>query len=195
MALGSARLMLRTTTGFIVRISSTRREQPLIGLAIGHRHAGVARALDAAVERDAFVIAPQVLLRGENLERLVFLLPHLVDLQDEVGLVVAHFRLVRLEQKHRRRRIFVLGARLVTHGLRHHARFLREMRGVGMIEIVRVFQRVAEHEGRIELAIDVDHAVEMLLVELERIVAAIEELDLGAEQSWRRARPRPCGRP
>ena len=32
------------------------------------------------------------------------------------------------------------------------------------------------------LAVDVDHAVEMLLVELQRIVAAIEELDLGAEQ-------------
>ena len=56
------------------------------------------------------------------------------------------------------------------------------MRGVGMIEIVGVFQRVAEHEGRIELAVDVDRAVEMLLVELERIVAAVEELDLGAEQ-------------
>ena len=32
------------------------------------------------------------------------------------------------------------------------------------------------------LAIDVDHAVEMPLVEFERIVAAVEELDLGAEQ-------------
>ena len=123
-----------------------------------------------------------MLLRGEDLERLVFLLPHLVDLEDEVGLVVAHFRLVRLEQEHRRRRIFVFGARLVAHGLRHHAGFLREMRGVGMIEIVGVLERVGEHEGRIGLAIDVDHAVEMLLGELERIVAAIEELDLGAEQ-------------
>ena len=32
------------------------------------------------------------------------------------------------------------------------------------------------------LAVDVDHAVEVPLVELERIVAAVEELDLGAEQ-------------
>ena len=152
-----------------------RREQPLIGLAIGHRHAGVARALHAAVERDAFVIGPQVLLRGQDLEGFVFLLPHFVDLEDQVGLVVAHLRLMRFEQEHRRRRIFVLRARLVAHGLRHHARLLREMRGVGVIEIIRVLERVAEHEGRIELAVDVDHAVEVPLVELERIVVKEEE--------------------
>ena len=34
----------------------------------------------------------------------------------------------------------------------------------------------------IELAVDVDHAVEMLVVEFERIVAAVEELDVCAEQ-------------
>ena len=44
-ALGSARLMLRTTTGFMrSQLRSTRREQRLIGLAVGHRHAGVARS-------------------------------------------------------------------------------------------------------------------------------------------------------
>lgn len=55
------------------------------------------------------------------------------------------------------------------------------MRRVGMVEIVGVFQRVRQHEARIELAVDVDHAVEMRLGELQRIVAAVEELDLGAE--------------
>ncbi len=60
------------------------------------------------------------------------------------------------------------------------------MRGVGMIEIVRVLQRMRQHEGRIFLAVDVDHAVEVLVVELERIVAAVEEFDLGA-QKLRRA--------
>jgi len=33
---------------------------------------------------------------------------------------------------------------------------------------------VAEHERRIELAVDIDRAVEMLLVEFQRIVAAID---------------------
>ena len=124
-----------------------------------------------------------MLLRGQNLERFVFLLPHLVDLENEVGFVVAHFRLVRLEQEQRRRRIFVLGVRLMAHGLRHHARLLCEMRGAGMVEIIRVLERVGEHEGRIGLAIDVDHAVVMLLGQIERVVAAVEELDLGAEQA------------
>jgi hypothetical protein len=70
---------------------------------------------------------------------------------------------------------------LVAHRLRHHARLLREMSGVGMVEIIRIFQRVGEHEGRIGLAVDVDHAVEMLAGEPQRIIAGIEELDLGAE--------------
>ncbi len=89
--------------------------------------------------------------------------------------------LVRLEQVDRRRGIFVLRAGFVAHRLRHHAGLLREMRGIRMVEIVGVFQRVSQHERGILLAVDIDHAVEMLFVELERIVAAVEELDLGAE--------------
>ena len=70
----------------------------------------------------------------------------------------------------------------MTHRLRDHAGLLREMRGIGMVEIIRVFQGVRQHEVRIELAVDVDHAVEMRFRQLQGIVAAIEELDLGAEQ-------------
>ena len=158
------------------------REQPLICLTIGHWHARVAVALDTSIERNALVVGPQVLLCSENLKGLVFQLPHLVDFENEVGLVVTHFRLVRLEQEHRRRRIFVFCIRLVTHGLCHDARLLREMGSVRMVEIVRIFKCVGEHERWIELAIDVDHAVEMRIVEFERIVAAIEELDFRAEQ-------------
>ena len=54
-----------------------------------------------------------------------------------------------------------------------------------MIEIIGIFQRMRQHEGRIELAVDVDHPVEMRLVELQRIVAAVEELDLRAEHPGR----------
>ena len=74
------------------------------------------------------------------------------------------------------------------------------MRRIRMIEIVGIFQRMRQHEARIGLAIDVDHAVEMLLVQLQRIIAAIEELDLRAQQ-FRRARAKetkplnpPCGK-
>jgi len=38
------------------------------------------------------------------------------------------------------------------------------MRGARMVEIIGVFQRMGEHEGRVELAIDIDHAVEMRFV-------------------------------
>jgi hypothetical protein len=42
-----------------------------------------------------------------------------------------------------------------------------------------------QHEARIEFAVDVDHAVEMRFRQLQRIVAAVEELDLGTEQLGR----------
>ena len=73
----------------------------------------------------------------------------------------------------------------MAHRLRHDAGLLREMGGVGMIEIVRVFQRMGEHEGRIGLAVDVDHAVEMRFGEPQRIIAGIEEFDLRAEHRGR----------
>src|SRR5262245_54079691 len=51
-----------------------------------------------------------------------------------------------------------------------------------MVEIVRILERMRQHERRIELAVDVDHAIEMAFAELERVVAAIEELDFSAKQ-------------
>jgi len=51
-----------------------------------------------------------------------------------------------------------------------------------MIEVVGVFERVGEHEARRGFAVDVDHTVEVLLVQLERIIAAVKEIDFGPEQ-------------
>ncbi len=73
----------------------------------------------------------------------------------------------------------------MAHRLGDNARFLREVSRVGVVEIVRILERVRQHEGWVELAIDVDHAIEMVFVELQRIVAAVEEFDLGAEQFCR----------
>src|SRR6476620_8782181 len=53
-----------------------------------------------------------------------------------------------------------------------------------MVDIYREINPsfVLTHEGRVDLAIDVDHAIEMALVELQRVVAAVEEFDLCAEE-------------
>src|SRR3984957_14300432 len=40
---------------------------------------------------------------------------------------------------------------------------------------------MGEHEARIELAVDVDQSLHMRLVKVQRIIAGIEELDLGAK--------------
>ena len=61
------------------------------------------------------------------------------------------------------------------------ARLLGEVRRLGMVEVVGILQRVRQHEGGLQLAIDVDRAVEHLGRRAQRIVAGIEELDLGAE--------------
>ena len=62
------------------------------------------------------------------------------------------------------------------------------MRGIGMIEIIGILQRVGQHEGRIELAVDVDHAVEMRLIEAQRIIAGVEEFDFRAQHLGRALR-------
>ena len=51
-----------------------------------------------------------------------------------------------------------------------------------MVEIVGVLQRMRQHEGRLQLAIDVDRTVEHLGGGAQRIVAGIQELDLGTQQ-------------
>ena len=55
-----------------------------------------------------------------------------------------------------------------------------------MVEIVGILQRVSQHEGRIELAVDIDHAVEMRLRQPQRIIAGVEKFDFRT-QHLRRA--------
>ena len=123
-----------------------------------------------------------MLLRRENFKRLALDIPDFVDVEDDLRLEIAHLRLMRLKQKHRRRRIAVIGLRLVAHSLRDDARLL----GVGcrrrMIDIVGIFQRMREHEARVEFAINVDQPLHMRVGEAQRIIAGIEKFDLGAER-------------
>ena len=142
---------------------------------------GIPAALHAAVQGDAGVVFPEVLLRGQDLEGAALRLPDVVDVEDHVRLVVALLGLVRLEQEHRRRVVGEVGVRLVPGRLGDDAGLLREARRLGMIHVVGVLQRMGEHEGRLQLAVDVDEPVEHLRRGAQRIVARVEELDLRAQ--------------
>ena len=124
-------------------------------------------------------------LRGEDFERLALDVPDLVDIEDHLRFEIAHLRLMRFEQEYRRRGILVFGVGLVPHGLGDDARLLCEMRRIGMIEIVGILKRMRQHEAGIEFSIDVDHPIEVLLVELQWIIAAIKELDFRAQRFCR----------
>ena len=51
-----------------------------------------------------------------------------------------------------------------------------------MIDIIGVFQRVGQHKTRIEFAVDVGQPLHVMVGEPQRIVAGVEELDLGAKR-------------
>src|SRR5258706_10747209 len=70
----------------------------------------------------------------------------------------------------------------MAHGLGYDPRLLRIGGRRRMIDVIWILQRMREHEARVELAINVDQPVHMRLVKAQRIVAGIEELDLGAER-------------
>src|SRR5262245_4988305 len=118
----------------------------------------------------------------EDLEPLVLLLPHLVDRANAIRIVISYFGLLRLEQKYRRSRILVFCIRLVPHRLSNHSRLLGKVRGVWVIKVVGVLKRVSEYKGRAKFSIDIDHAIEMRLIQPERIVAAVEEFDFRSEK-------------
>src|SRR5262249_61634885 len=94
----------------------------------------------------------------EYLERLVLLLPHLVDLQNEIRLVIAHFGLVRLEQKYRRSRILVFFIKLVAPRLSNHPRLLGKVGGGWGVKVVGVLKRVGGEQGRGKVFTKYGHA-------------------------------------
>jgi len=137
--------------------------------------------MHAALQRDARVVVPQVLLRGHQLEGLALLLPHLRDVEQHLGLPVALLGLVRLEQEHGRG-AEGFASRLVAERLGDDARFLRHVRGERMVEVVRVLERMREHEGGLQRTVDVHQPVDRLRRHAHRVVAEVEELHLAAEQ-------------
>jgi hypothetical protein len=88
---------------------------------------------------------------------------------------------MRLKQKDGRRGIAVVGLRLVAHGLRDDTRLLGVSSGRRVIDIVGIFQRMRQHEARIEFAVNVDQPLHMRIRQAQRVIAGVKELDLGPE--------------
>src|SRR5215211_6707528 len=78
------------------------REDVLVAFAVGNLLIGVAGGLRAALEGDAGIVFPKVLLPGHALDRRTLLLPHRCDVQQHRRLPIALLGLVRLEQEHGR---------------------------------------------------------------------------------------------
>src|ERR1700684_48764 len=108
------------------------RKHRLIALAIGDFLVRVARGLRAALQGDAGVIFPEMLLARHALDRRTLLLPDGGDVEQHVGLPAALLGLMRLEQKDGWRAQHLL-AGIVSMRLRDDARVLREIAHSGVI--------------------------------------------------------------
>ena len=133
--------------------------------------------LGAALLGNPGVVFPKMLLPRHAFDRRALLRPDRGDVEQDVRLPVALLGLVRLEQQHRRRAQHLL-PRVVAVRLRHDARVLGERRGRRVILVVGVLAGVREHELRPEGAVDIDEAEQSGLIESERVVAEIPELDV-----------------
>ena len=126
-----------------------------------------------AVLRDTRVVVPQVLLTFHALDGGALLVPHLGDVEKNIGLPAHLLGLVRLEQ-------IELGSaqnllsRIVPPGLRDGAAFDGDARRVGMVGIVRIVVAVAQHEGRLHIADDVNETILVFIGHAQRVVAQIE---------------------
>ena len=58
-------------------------------------------------------------------------------------------------------------------------------RGRRVIHVVGIVQRMGQHKTRIQFAVDVDQPLHMSIGQPQRIIAGIEELDLGAQRDGR----------
>jgi hypothetical protein len=128
----------------------------------------------AALQRDAGVVFPQMLLTGHALDSGALLLPNRRDVEQHVGHPATLLRLVRLEQ-HDRRRAQHLLARIVAMRLGDDARVLGKLRRQRVVEIVRIPARMRKDEFRPDRTIEIDEPVERLVGNVQRIVAEIVE--------------------
>ena len=135
--------------------------------------ARVALEVVGAVLRDAGIELPEMLLSFHALDGGSLAVPHRRDVEKRIGLPAHLLGLVRLEQIELWRAQHRL-ARMVTPGLRDHAAFERHLRRVHVVGVVGIVLRMAEHEGRLNLADDVDQPVLVGAVEMQGIIAEVE---------------------
>jgi hypothetical protein len=108
------------------------------------------------------------------------------DVEEGVGLPAHLLGLVRLEEVELGRAKHLLSG-VVAPGLRDHAGLERNGGRVHVVGVVGVVGRMAQHEGRLHRP---DHVHEPVLrgaVEVERIVAEVEEPDVVDAERLRRA--------
>ncbi len=121
---------------------------------------------------DAGVEVPEVDLPVHALHGRALLVPDRGDVEEGIGLPAHLLGLVGFEQIQLRRAEHLLTG-VVAPGLRDHAGFERDLRGVHVVGVVGVVLGVAHHERGLHPADDVDQIVLVLAAELERVVAQI----------------------
>src|SRR5262245_42312970 len=120
-------------------------EDALRRLRVSHLATRVARGMHAALQGDARVVVPQMLLRGHALHRLALEVPDFIDRQQQLRHEMALLGLVRLEQEHGRRPDDLLLGPIPVR-LRGNARLLRETGSIWVVAVVWILERMRQHE-------------------------------------------------
>src|ERR1700742_4182833 len=144
------------------------REDAFIAFAIDDLLIGIAGGLRAALQSDARVIFPKVLLAGHARDRGALLVPDRGDVEQYVRRPMTLFGLMRLEKKDRRR-AEDLFAGLVPMRLRDDPRMLSEFRHHFVIAVIDVAAWTGEDESRMDVAKEIDEPIERLVIELDRV--------------------------
>ncbi|MNH22772.1 hypothetical protein D3C79_826430 [compost metagenome] len=114
-------------------------------------------------------------LPGHALNRSVFLVPYIGDVQEHIRAPLTLFGLMRLEGIDRGCPDNLL-ARSVTFCLGDDPRFLSEVHCQRVVVVVRVLQRVAEYERRLDAAHDIGQAEQRVLVSPHGVIPNVEKL-------------------
>src|SRR5262249_32839766 len=99
----------------------------------------IAHRLSASTPRKITIVFPKVFLRLHTFHGFPLELEHCGDIQQHLWFELAHFSLMRLEQKDRRS-AQLLSARRITGGLRAYASVPRASVGLRVVSVVRVIK-------------------------------------------------------
>src|ERR1700722_2130605 len=145
---------------------------------------GVPHSLYPAPLGQVAVIIPEMLLRLHRLHGFFFNLVNRSDVEQHLRLELALLGLVRFKDEYRWR-AELLAFRRITRCLRIDTRLQRKHVGVRMIGIIGIFVGMRQDYFGLKLAILHHHFVNGFFGSLNRIVAGIEETDLGAQNPSR----------